>query len=117
MAKKKLAVPKTNVVGSRGKEVEVWQEPHQVGENGTMLKVTATVDAVKCTFKVSTNFTTQQFHIYAEEERVAMLQKLNALLYAAGEWAVKRCQYWNEQHLPDDDQIGMDFPNQENEES
>ncbi len=101
-----------NITSSRGKEVEFWEEPLQVGENGSTLKVTCTVDAVKCTFKVTSAFTTKQFHIYNEAEQIAMLKKKAALELEAGKWGVKRCQYWNEQHGGDPNQMGMDFPDQ-----
>lgn len=100
------------VASSRGKEVEFWEEPIQVGEAGSLLKVTCTVDAVKCTFKVTSAFTTKQFHIYSEAEQIAMLQKKAVMELEAGKWGVKRCQYWNEQHGGDPSQLGMNFPNQ-----
>lgn len=103
------------VASSRGKEVEFWEEPIQVGEAGSLLKVTCTVDAVKCTFKVTSAFTTKQFHIYSEAEQIAMLQKKAVMELEAGKWGVRRCQYWNEQHGGDPNQLGMDFPKQGND--
>ena len=98
---------------TRSKEVESWEEPLQVGETGSMLKVVCEVDCVKPTFRVKSTFTTKQFHIYNEDEQVAMLTKKAAMELEAGKWGVKRVQYWNEMHGGNSDQMDFDFPDQD----
>lgn len=114
MAKSRLKFKlATDVVGSRKKEEEIFQEPVQVGDYASMLVAKCVVDCEKCTFKVSAHFTTKQFHITNEDVQVDMLERLATLQLSAARWGVERCQYWNEQREGEDpDQLGMDFPEQ-----
>ena len=102
--------------GARNKEEQVWVEPYQCGDNASEIKVVCKVDCKKCTFKVTSHFTTKQFHIYNEDKQIDLLEKKAALELKAGRWGVERCQHWNElQDGGDPNQLKAGFPDQDDE--
>lgn len=92
-------------------EKREWREALEVGEKASTLVVVCAVDAEKCTFKVSSSFTTIQFHSHDQTARLAMLQKLASMQNAAGEWGLERAAHYSEakSQRTNPDQLKMGF--------
>lgn len=111
-------LPEYDNLGLNKTEKREWREALEVGEQASTLMVVCVLDCVKCTMKVSSSFTTLQFHSHDARVRLGMLQKKASMELAAGEWGLERLAYYSElrEQRNDPNQIGMDFPNQDDDE-
>jgi len=107
-------LPDYDNMGLEKVEKREWREALEVGEQASTLIVVCTVDAIKCTFKVASSFTTIQFHSHDPKSRLAMLQKKASMELAAGEWGFEKAAHYSElrETRKDPDQLGMGFPDQ-----